>query len=376
MNRNGALLAVLIFISATGTGLCATGSGLCATGSGLSTTGSGLHTTGSSLSTTGSGLSTTGSGLYNGLDSHVLDTAPPTEKKRVGVMWVGQAMMPQRVLNGIKTGLSMKEAAVELEVRKALPDMEAAMVVYERWNREKDAIVFLRSSGARFMAQNPPDVIGFIGAANHPVQLGAVKNMDEPEGRITGVTYFLDPLVHLNLFQQVFPGLRSVGLLVEKGHPGSPIEQEMTRNACQTLGIDYHEAVIVHKDDIARHVRALAEHADILIIGNEALVIDNAGLIVEAAGDTPVVSYAERPVTSGHALLGLVPEDEKLGRMLADSIIDIVVHGKHVSQVPVKMDDNPRILLSVEKISHWNVAVPLHILRRAVPVQPHPVPDD
>ncbi len=56
------------------------------------------------------------------------------------------------------------------------------------------------------------------------------------------MTYYLPVDTQFEVFRAVVPGLKSVLLLLEKGHPGAVVDREGTRAVCSTLGIRYSEA--------------------------------------------------------------------------------------------------------------------------------------
>jgi putative ABC transport system substrate-binding protein len=285
--------------------------------------------------------------------------------KKIGILWIGKSGMANRVLNGVKLQLQVKAPDMQIEIKPELAKEEQAGPVYQEWLKSKDAIVFLRSNGAQYVAQNKPSIPVFIGGCNNPLELGAVKSLTQPEGNITGVTYFLDASQHFKIYSQIFPGLSSIGLILEDGHPGSIIDRESTKSACADLGIKYNEVLISGVEELETKIAALASRVDLLVISNTGLIIDNAQAIAKASGTKPVASYAEAPVTKKHALIGFVPSDEKLGRMLGDSIVDVLVKGKKISQVPIKMDDQPTMVISAQKMMHWKVKIPFNLLKVA-----------
>lgn len=285
--------------------------------------------------------------------------------KSIGVMWFAKSAMADLVLQGMQEQLNAKAPGIKIEILKDQADAAALAPTYEKWQKEKNAIVYLRSAGATYMMKNPPAIPGFIGASNDPKSLGVIKNPQAPEGNITGVTYSLAAIQHLKLYKNVLPELKSVGLLCEQGHPAGEVERPDTQAACKELGLAYHETVVTSKDELEAKVAELAGKVDLLIISNMKLIMDNSEIVSKAAGKTPVASYAEAPLTRKQALIGLVPNDIKLGRMLADSIIEVVVQGKAISSVPVKTDPEPRIMLCPEKMDAWNVNVPSRIVKMA-----------
>ena len=154
-------------------------------------------------------------------------------------MWIGKSGMARRVYTGFMERLKARDPDIVCEIHSELPDEASAARVYNDFQDSKDAIVFLRSTGAKYMGQNPPKVPGFFGGCSHPEILGAVTDMATPDKNITGVTYFLPARMQLEVFKTIFPNLKSVGLLVEEGHPSSLIDQEETQKACHEMGIEY-----------------------------------------------------------------------------------------------------------------------------------------
>jgi len=265
--------------------------------------------------------------------------------KKIGLMWVGKSGMADTVTRGFFERLKEIAPDVEVEVKMTLADMEEGARVFHSFEQDKDGIVFLRSTGARFMGKNPPAVPSFFGGCTNPVVLGALKNMEAPEGNVSGVTYYLPHTLSFDAIQSLFPRVKRIGLLLEKGHPSSSIDQKETRAVCKKRDIEYQEAICATKQELVLAVKKMRDKVDLMIIGNQALIFDNARMIVTVAEDTPVVSYAKKAIKLA-ALAGLVPSDFKLGRMLADSVVEVVVQGKKVKDVPVKTDPSPSLLIN------------------------------
>ena len=194
--------------------------------------------------------------------------------KKVGVMWISKSSMSERIIKGFKARIEEKAPDTRIEYKIEIPDELAALPIYERYQKEKDAIVFLRSNAIKFMLEHPPTKPSFFGACNNPVALGAVEDMNAPDDKITGVTYYIPGTRKMGVFQKVFPDLGSVGILTEKGHPSSPIDRAETKAACEAAGIEYHQVICASKEELAEGVKSLVDKkVDIIIIGDQALII-------------------------------------------------------------------------------------------------------
>ncbi len=290
--------------------------------------------------------------------------------KKVVVMWVGKASMQNRVLMGFLTRIKEIAGDLDVTVKKEIPDMDTAKALFNRYEKEMDGIVFLRSSGAKFLGKADPSIPCFVGGCNNPKYLGAVDNLDRPEGNITGVTYFIPYDERFKIIRKLFPDMKSLALLLEKGHPGSVVDREGTKAECNRLGIEYHEVLAESADELLEKTKKPAEKVDLIILSSTAMVLDNTVslLAITNRTSTPMFSYSEKPVRAG-AVAGIVAGDVKLGRMLADSVVDVMVKGKPVSEIPVKTDPSPRILINRAMVNVLNLTIPGTILNEAELIQ-------
>lgn len=282
----------------------------------------------------------------------------------IGLAWAGKSGMAERVTQGFDQGIAELAPDIKVEYQKELGSVELLAEQAKAWSVTKKGMVLLRSNAAEWLGQNPPSIPTFIGACNHPVQLGALNNMDAPEGNVTGVTYFLPARTQFDIYTAIIPDLKSVLLLVEKGHPGSAVDQSETKAVCKNLNIEYHEVVCASVYDAIAATKANDGKVSAIIFGNQALLLDNARAIIDSASKTPFISYSSAPVKAG-ALGGFAANDVKLGYMLAQSVIDVLKNGKSIEEVPVKTDPKPTFFVNVSTAQKLGVEIPYDILESA-----------
>ncbi|MBI4979107.1 MAG: hypothetical protein HZC28_16625 [Spirochaetes bacterium] len=281
-------------------------------------------------------------------------------QKSVGVMWYQKSTMADDVTKGFAEAMKTGAPAVTIEYQKDLTK-EDAKTVYARFQKEKNAVVFLRSDGATMAKELGGTKPVFLGACNNPEQLGVIKNMAAPEGFMTGVTYSIPADVHFGLYKKVFPSLKSVTLVVHSTHSGAPVDRAGTKKACTANGIAYNEIAAASLEEIVAGVKAVK--SDLIILGVQNVVFDNADKIIAVTGNTPVVSYDIKAVKKG-ALLSLSADDVKLGKLLAQQVID-VLGGKKISEVPVKFDDDPLFTVNMAAVKKYGVVIPFQLMKRA-----------
>ena len=275
-----------------------------------------------------------------------LQPAAAAEKK-IAVMWQGKAGMPKRVSMGFLPAIKRIAPELHVTTKISIPTMQEAETIFRGFESSMSGIVFLRSNGAEFLSKANPKIPCFIGACNNPIDLGVVKDPEHPEGNITGVTYFIPYEKRFQILRAVFPNVKSVCLLLQAGHPASPVDRAGTMAQCSKLGWAYNEVVASNAKELLENTKKLIGKVDVVIISSTAVAIDNAVGIVGICNVNKVASFS---YAADRARLGVALEvsadDEKLGVMLADSVVDVLVKGKPISSVPIKMDPDPRVLIN------------------------------
>lgn len=282
----------------------------------------------------------------------------------VGVAWDIKSEMSEQLLQSMQETLKTIAPSIELEIQKETGKGDAFAAVVKRFEKEKKAMVILRSDCAKYLGQNPPAIPALVGACNNPKELGIVQNLAQPEGKITGVTYSLGAESQFETFVVVHPKMKKIMLLLMKGHAGTPIDQEQTKAACKKFKLEYSEAICENKEQLLEAVRANKDKVSAFIIGSQSLIMDNAASIVKESGTTFTFSYSSKPVNDG-ALCGFAADNVKLGVLLAESLADIVVNGKAISQVPVKFDTKPQLFINAATAEKFGIEIPYEILKAA-----------
>jgi putative ABC transport system substrate-binding protein len=280
---------------------------------------------------------------------------------KIGIAWAGKSGMTDRVAEGLAEVLAKEAPQIEIEWQRAVSGITELDKVAKRFQREKDAMVLLRSTGAKYLRDYPSKIPAFIGGCNNPVHIGVVKSLQYPGVNVTGVTYAIPYDIYFKTFLSILPNMKSIALVTEAGHPGSPIDQKGTRQQAEKLNIEYFQISVSSKEELALEVAKIKDKVSAIIIANQALIFDNPKIVLKSAGNTPVLAYTAKPVSEG-VLGGLSANDVKLGRMLAESIISVLVNGTPIYKLAVKVDDNPKLIINIRKAEELGITIPLDVL--------------
>jgi len=291
------------------------------------------------------------------------------EDIQVGLAWMGKSGSSHRILEILKEDLKKMAPNIRLEVQAELESEEKMAEVVQRFHKEKAGMIIFRSNGAEWLAKNPPSIPTFIGSVNHPGYLNVIKNLDAPEGSITGSSFFVPAKTQFEIFRAIIPDLNSVWLLLEKDHPGSAIDQDQIRKQCAELNIAYNESFSSTREEVLASVKeAVEKRVSAILVGTQAVTFDNAKAIVAQAGKIPTFSFMSPPVKDG-ILGGFLSDEDKLMHMLAESVTDVLIKGKAIKDVAVKFDTEPKFVLNETTAARLQLTIPYEILRHATLVR-------
>lgn len=299
-----------------------------------------------------------------GLPASAQESVPDERQPQLGIAWQGESHMQDRVTAGLAEVLATEAPEIEIEWRRALPSLLALDQAALDFQETKDAMILLRSTGASYLADHPPTIPAFIGGCNDPVFLGAVSNLEQPGGLITGVTYFLSHHDVIKTFAKVMP-LESILMIYQIDHPGGAIDRIRVRAACEDFGIEYHEEGCRTHDYRQAIIRRYAGTVSAILLINNSVVSDYPESAVAAAGDTPILGYT-REIVEGGALAALAADDTKLGRILGQSVIKVLIEGENPGAIPVRTDDQPILFINMDSAVRLGIEVRQPVLKTAV----------
>lgn len=281
---------------------------------------------------------------------------------QVGVAWAGKSGMADRVLSGVQERLVEVAPEIKLDIQGSLANIDELHKVASGFQSgDKKGMIILRSNGSVYLSKHSPSIPTFIGGNNHPVQLGSVDNMESPGGNVTGVTYYVPIDNALESFTSLAPQVSSFLLISQANYSSSAIDWNGTKTACDEMEFQCAQVEVSTRDGVIASVKENVDKYDAFIMGNQSAAFDNTDAAIIAAAGKPVFSYAEKGVLLG-ALGGVIADDKKLGRMLADSMIDVLIKGKAIKDVGVKMDPEPTLLINMTTAQKLEIEPPAELL--------------
>jgi putative tryptophan/tyrosine transport system substrate-binding protein len=175
---------------------------------------------------------------------------------RVGLFHVGLDHVPPSLENLKKTlrGLGYEEGKnLHLDWRN-LPDEPAAHKTAADFVRDGvDLIVAFENHTVRAAKAATSSIPIVMVHVTDPVEDGFVRSLAHPGGNVTGFAGLPDyPAKQLEIFTEIFPGLRRVLLLIDPRDPVTPRQLAEVRRAATTLRLERVERQATDEADVRR----------------------------------------------------------------------------------------------------------------------------
>jgi len=214
----------------------------------------------------------------------------------------------------------------------ALPELAVELV-----RIPVDVIVVDATPSVRAAIEATRTIPIVIGAASDPVLLGFVASISRPGGNVTGMTIRSETLSskRLQLLKQAFPGIASVGVLINPKNISTSLSLKVTEEAARTLGISFVPLTAGTPDELRTLSAADLTRSDALTVLADAMFWNHRATIIAVAqaARRPAI-YPEREYADDGGLIAYGPNIPDSFRRAA-SYVDRILRGAKPGDLPI-----------------------------------------
>lgn len=294
---------------------------------------------------------------------------------KIGAIWENDSIMGDKVFASAISELNKSKLDYKVVKFNAKGDSEKFTETIKKWdNGEVNCIYVVGNDSAQLAFKVVKNLPTIAVAVNNPKALGIIKNLQAPEGKLTAVSYYVEPRKQMKTLIIANPNTKKIGLIYEKGNVyANSIEVPESKKDGQNLGLRVTSYGIRTYKEGAKAAKILKTilKVDAIIMCADPQVVKATKDIVETAGQTPVLSYDSEAIDRG-ALFGLVASNEKMGKVVADYTIKILKDGIPIEKLPVVFPEKPILKLNIDTLKKVNVSIPENILQKAQKVKTRP----
>lgn len=268
---------------------------------------------------------------------------PGASGKTVGVIQIADHIALERARKGFEEELKKTNPEVEIISKNANGDLTVVPSIIKSFQDQKVDLIYAIATPAAQGAKNgEKDIPIVFNAVTDPASADLVKNMEEPEGNITGVSDYFSMEAQLKEMTRVFPDIKNVGVIFSTNEANSQFQIEELKKAAEGLGLNVVEVGVNNINDVSTAIKSLEPKMDIFLSITDNTVSSASTIIAESLKEAKIPSFAseEGPVDNG-ILMSSGVDYVDLGKKAADMASEIL-GGKKVSEIPVVFSKETR----------------------------------
>ena len=226
-------------------------------------------------------------------------------------------------------------------------------------------LVITRTSDALIIAQHTLfQTPALYTNVNNPLLFG-FKTLGPPGGNISGASYYIPVIKHLQVYRAIQPSLKKPGFIFDKTNKSRKVEIPETREACAGLGLACEMEFIDHKTQLGRTVEKLiGKKVDAIIAASSGMIYENINTILDVANQAriPVYSFYKTGAFQG-AVAALSSDffrmvDELIAPMARKVLFDKLSPGS----MPAAFLEKNKLFINMKQAEKLGLAIPQSLL--------------
>jgi putative ABC transport system substrate-binding protein len=235
--------------------------------------------------------------------------------------------------------------------------------------QQKVTVIAATSTPAALAAKATTSTVPIVfTTGGDPIKLGLVASLRRPGGNVTGSTQFSYEIgpKRLELARELFPGAKTVALLVNPANPLAATVSKELQAVADTLGLRLH---VLHANTEADFEAAFATAAQLraaaLVIGADPLFSSHAaqlGALALRHSVPAIYQYREFAAAGGLMSYGGYATDTfRLGGVYSGRILN----GEKPADLPVQQVTKVELIINLKTAKSLGITVPLPLSGRA-----------
>ncbi len=272
----------------------------------------------------------------NSGNSKVESSTETSGGKKVGIIQIADHIALERARKGFEDELKKTNPDVEIITKNANGDLTVVPSIIKSFQDKKVDLIYAIATPAAQGAKNGEKQVPIIfNAVTDPASADLVKNLEEPEANITGVSDYFSIQAQLEEMIKIFPNIKNIGVMFSTNEANSKFQIEELKKAADGFGLNVVEVGVNNINDVSTAIKTIEPKIDIFMSITDNTVSSASTIIAESLKAAKIPSFAseEGPVENG-ILVSAGVDYVDLGKKAAGMASDIL-GGKAVKDVPV-----------------------------------------
>mgnify|MGYP005800681955 FL=1 len=256
---------------------------------------------------------------------------------KIGVLQFTQHAALDKANEGFIAALDDSGISYEVDQQNASNDQPTCQTIAEKLvNDGNDLIYAIATPAAQAVAGLTKDIPVVISAVTDPAESGLVADNNAPGGNVTGVSDLTPIKEQIDLLKQLIPDAQTIGVLYCSAESNSAIQAEMTREACEALGMEAVDYTVSNTNEIQTVVESMVGKVDAIYAPTDNTIANGMATVGMIASDNGLPVFAgDSGMVEAGGIATYAVDYYQLGYMAGEMAVDILVNGTDPAEMPI-----------------------------------------
>jgi len=279
------------------------------------------------------------------------------------------------VLKGFQDYLKEKGVDATYKIHNAQANMSTATQIAQQMVGEKaDLLVAIATPSAQTCAQAlskaPADLKRpfLFTAVTDPVAAGLVKDLNKPEGGITGVSDLLPIEKHIKMVLTYDPNIKTLGLLYNAGEANSKATISSVKALREKLGFKTVEATASKTADVYQAAKSLVGRVDAVFIPTDNTIISALESVIKVGVQNKLPIFAADVDSVKRGAVAAMGFDYYKHGYQTGAIAEKILGGAKPEDIPVEFQKDLQLHINANFSRQMGLTPPKELLEKATQV--------
>ena len=292
-----------------------------------------------------------------GSDSKDVSSTSDDQVFTIGISQMADHPALDDARKGFEDGLKELGVNAKIKYQNAQGEIPNTNTIAQKFVKDQVDLIFAIATPAAQSAKQATWEIPIIfSAVTDPVIAELVDSMESPGGNVTGTSDESPIDRQLQLFKDLDPNIKKVGIIYNTGEDNSPIQIQIAKEIGASLGIEIIEIGVSTINDIPQAVESIIQKVDAIYTITDNMVASAISIVANKAIENNMITVgAEESHISGGILMTDGLSYYELGKQSARMAKEILVDKKSPSDIPFEKSENTSKVFNEETLKALNL---------------------
>ena len=263
----------------------------------------------------------------------------------------------------------LKELGVDAEIiyQNAQGEIPNTLSIAQKFVKDEvDLIYAIATPAAQSAKQATDDIPIIFSAVTDPVESELVDSMKHPGGNVTGTSDLAPTKSQLQMFKQIDPNIKKIGILYNTGENNSEVQIDEVKSLAPDEGLEITTVGVTNTNEIPQALDSLLKKVDAVYILSDNLVASSVELVSKKLVENKMISVsAEETQVRGGILITNGLSYYELGKQTAQMAKEILIDKKDVPTIPVGIAEKTINTVNIKTLKDLGLNENLEIFKNA-----------